>query len=291
MRYLMIIILSFVLLTVGMAQVVKGYVRPDSDGSRGFIGDPKRLTPFTSIGDNIIASFSDRNAAVHLAAGLTTIILISTDVDYNVHNYFSENRQYSAWTDPAVGLGYTMPVLLGGGLYLYGKSSGRSEIAGAGCAVLQASLVTVAYVSLLKAVTGRPNPDPLAFSDMREASRTFRFGFMRGGIHYGWPSGHLATNTAAVSALLWYYPKSLPMKIAGGVYLAYLIFGVTAHDGATMHWFSDVVAGTLMGGAIGATIGSSFRQMFDREVVEPSSSRLTPVVAPEKVGMTFTLMF
>jgi membrane-associated phospholipid phosphatase len=124
---------------------------------------------------------------------------------------------------------------------------------------------------------------------MREASRTFRFGFVRGGIHYGWPSGHLAVNTAAVSSLLWFYPDNIPLKIAGGMYIAYLIFGVTAHEGSTMHWFSDVVAGTLIGGAIGSTVGRNFRQLYTQSTAAENSFELTPLLSFDRVGLTFSV--
>ena len=128
---------------------------------------------------------------------------------------------------------------------------------------------------------------------MKAASRTFRFGFLRGGLHYGFPSGHLAVNTAAVTSLMAFYPGSAALKILGGVYLAYLVFGVSAHEGATMHWFSDVVAGTLMGLAIGSTVGRTYRQLYDDSVnnTDEGGIKFTPTLSPRCAGISLSVTF
>jgi hypothetical protein len=40
---------------------------------------------------------------------------------------------------------------------------------------------------------------------------------------------------------------------------AYVMFGMTASYNGTEHWFSDTVAGALMGYAIGSSVGEGFR--------------------------------
>ena len=243
----------------------------------------KEITPFTQIGNNTAESFSGINMLLHSSAIAATYVLVHGNADYRVHKYFSEHREIDPYTVPAVYMGYTLPLLIGGGLYL----SGSSETAAAGCAVLQASGIAVAYSSLLKAFTGRPNP---GMGDMEEGSRIFRFGIARGGIHYGWPSGHLAVNTAAATSLMAFYPENSSLKIVGGIYLAYLFFSVTAHEGATMHWFSDVVAGTVIGLAIGPTVGRNFRQLYDGRVPEDAAYRITPLLSPAGTGISVSVM-
>jgi len=48
---------------------------------------------------------------------------------------------------------------------------------------------------------------------------------------------------------------------AGGLYLGFLFLSVVAHEKASMHWFSDAVAGTLMGFAVGTAVGRGFRAL------------------------------
>jgi hypothetical protein len=226
-----------------------------------------------------------------------------------MHNHFAKNG-YSPFFDPAVGIGYLMPVVLGGGLYLYGELEDKPRESAAGSAVVQAGLISVAYSTLLKAFTGRPNPD-LGSYDNGDASKKFQFGFMRGGIHYGWPSGHLCTNTAIVSSLISFYQENTTIKIAGCLYIGYLFYGVTAHENNTMHWFSDVIAGFLMGYAIGSTVGKNFRDKWDEgdkcenDLSQKTESsflqftfekdraiyNLSPVITPDYQGMHINISF
>lgn len=248
--------------------------------------EPHHTNPFTHLGQNTSRSFSGTNLLWHSAAVITTFIIIQSDVDYFVHDYFSRNIEtYDKYTTVTLWGGYIAPLTIGGGMYLWGKSNGNQKLYTAGCAVLQASAITLVCGSVLKAITGRPSPDPTVYTDMREASRIFRFGFLQGGIHYGWPSGHLMTNSAVITCLMSFYNKNTFMQIFGGLAIGYLIFGVSAHEGATMHWFSDVIAGTLMGCAIGATIGKDFRQMLERN--NANSNRSGADIIP-KISLYFS---
>ncbi len=247
----------------------------------------KEFTPFTQMGNNAAESFSGMNMLLHSSAIAATYMLVYSSADYRVHDYFSQHSEIDPYTVPAVYMGYTLPLLAGGGLYLSGKNSGSAETAAAGCAVLQASGIALAYSSLLKALTGRPNPGS---GDMKEESRRFRFGIARGGIHYGWPSGHLAVNTAAAASLMAFYPDNNSLKIIGGIYLAYLFISVSAHEGATMHWFSDVVAGTLIGLAIGPAVGKNFRQLYNGAASKDAAYRITPLLSPAGTGISVSVM-
>jgi hypothetical protein len=90
---------------------------------------------------------------------LSTYVLINSGTDYRIHNFFDE-KGYSPVFDPAVGIGYLMPAVLSGGIYFYGKIKNSSGETAAGSAALQAALVSLTFSTLLKAFTGRPNPDP-----------------------------------------------------------------------------------------------------------------------------------
>jgi hypothetical protein len=134
----------------------------------------------------------------------------------------------------------------------------------AGSAVLQSSLFALCYTDSLKALTGRVPPEPVLYDD-NAASKRFRFGFLRGGVFWGWPSGHMMVNTAAVTSLLYFYKDKTLLNIAGCAYLGYLFLSVAAHHQNSMHWFSEEVAGVMMGVAIGSTVGKNFRRLRERK--------------------------
>lgn len=223
-----------------------------------------KITPFSNLGKNTLKSFTGNNALLHLGGIVATYGIIKSDVDYNIHNYFSANRDlYYTASTPAVYIGYTVPVCLGIGLYSFGYFKDKPKIAAAGCAVLQASLVAFSENCILKTFTGRPNPDPYIYTKLTDQSDVFKFGFMRGGVHYGWPSGHMAVTTAVVSSLSSFYFDNRTIKIVSWATWGYMFFGVLSHDGNTMHWSSDIVGGCMMGFAIGNTIGQNFRELYN----------------------------
>jgi membrane-associated phospholipid phosphatase len=220
---------------------------------------------FGNFGNNILDSFKGKNIYLHLTAVAATALLVTTDVDYNVEHFFNENPEYGSWARPILYTGMFLPFAAGGGLFAYAKIRNDKEALGASFAVLQASLIEFMYNSTLKAITGRPGPDWRHNEDMEGLSKTFRFGFLRGGIYWGWPSGHTSTTMAVVSALTNYYPEKTWLKIAGYSWVAYTMFGVSSVGRGGMHWFSDAVAGALMSYAIGSTVGKYYRRVYDSQ--------------------------
>ena len=148
------------------------------------------LKLFGSFGNNVIDSFRGNNIYFHLTAVAATAIIVDQGVDYDAEHYFNQHAEYGSWARPVVFTGEYFPFIAGGSLFAYAKLRNDREVLGASFAVLQASLIEFLYNSALKAVTGRPNPDWRHVSDMDSLSRTFRFGFLRGGVFWGWPSGH-----------------------------------------------------------------------------------------------------
>lgn len=223
---------------------------------------PSDLTLFSGFGKNFINSFKGSNLYLHLAGIASTAVIVYTNTDYHVHKYFYEHEGYGKAARPIIRMGSWIPFLIGGSLYAYGKLNPDNEAVGASFAVLQSSLLAFLYNSFLKAVTGRPNPNYSYNDDMKELSKTFRFGFWRGGIFWGWPSGHTSTAMAVVSALTNYYPEKTWLKIAGYSMVAYMMLGVSSLNKGRMHWFSDAVAAALMAYAIGSTVGKFYRDKF-----------------------------
>jgi membrane-associated phospholipid phosphatase len=220
------------------------------------------LSLFENFGTNIVNSFKGDNLYLHLAGIASTVLIVTTNTDYNVHKFFYEHEGFGEAAMPVIRAGMLIPFITGGSLYAYGKLGNDDRALAASFAVIQSSLIAFVYNSLLKAVTGRPNPDWQHNSDMKELSKTFRFGFMRGGIFWGWPSGHTSSTMAVVSALTSFYSDKTWLKIAGYSLVAYMMYGVTSLHRGGMHWFSDAVAAAFMSYAIGSTIGKYYRSKF-----------------------------
>jgi membrane-associated phospholipid phosphatase len=221
-----------------------------------------QLDPFGNFGNNIVNSFKGNNLYFHLAGVAATAVLVTSDADYYVHKYFNEHEEYGNATSPVIHYATYFPFVIGGSLFVYGKLKKDDEAVGASYSVIQASIIAFGYNTLLKAITGRPNPDWRHTEDMSDLSKTFRFGFLRGGIFWGWPSGHTSSTMAVVSALTSFYPDKTWLKVVGYSYVAYMMLGVSSVNRGGMHWFSDAIAASLMSYAIGSTVGKYYRSKF-----------------------------
>ena len=245
---------------------------------------PSDLTLFSNIGNNIGDSFRGNNLYLHLAGVASTILIVTTNTDYKVNKFFYEHQEFGNVASPITRIGFYLPFVVGGSLYAYGKLKSDDEALGASFAVLQSSMIALAYNSLLKAITGRPHSDPANEKDMEGLSKTFRFGLLRGGVFWGWPSGHTSSTMAVVSSLTNYYPDKNWLKIAGYSLVAYMIYGVTSVHGGRMHWFSDAVAAAFMSYAIGSTVGKFYRSKFSKTGL-PAPAASTPL------GVSFSFQF
>lgn len=244
------------------------------------------LSLSTGLSGNLVSSFTGVNALLHVSGIGATALIIRTGTDYRVQRFFNEREALSNAFIPVALTGFLGPVGLSLGSYYYGKRKGDAETFGAGCALIQANAISFAYTSLIKAVTGRPNPDTAINPDMRELSRTFRFGFMRGGIFWGWPSGHTAATTATLSCLSAYYPDKTWLAVGGAVWTAYTVAGVAAVGRGHMHWLSDGISAVLMNYAIGNTVGAAFRRRVngEKEAVSGPRLRFAPLIAGDYRG-------
>ena len=250
------------------------------------------LNLFGNFGNNILDSFKGKNIYFHLGGIASTYILVNSDIDYYVEKFFNEHEEYGKFAQPIVYTGMYLPFVVGGGLFAYAKLDNNNEALGASFAVLQASLIEFLYNSTLKALTGRSNPDWRDNTDMESLSKTFHFGFLRGGIFWGWPSGHTSSTMAVVSALTNYYPDKTWLKISGYSLVAYTIFGVSSVNRGGMHWFSDAIAAALMSYAIGSTVGKYYRNIYSSKSTTSTSSASIysdPSINPLGLNLSFQL--
>ena len=215
--------------------------------------------PLDGLWQNTKDSFSGNNAYLHLGGAALTPLIIKTGLDADVNDTFN-NREIYPLRFPGVVVGYAAPFVLGLPLFIHGEVKENNESLRASYAVLQSTVITLSYVSLLKALTGRPNPDNDSSDSIRDQSEEFNFGVFNRGIYWGWPSGHMATTMALASTITHFYPDRTWVKWAAYGTSAYMFYVVSSYDKGQMHWFSDAVAGGLMGYAIGSTVGSNFRK-------------------------------
>ena len=230
------------------------------------------LKLFGNLGNNFLDSFKGDNLYLHLAGVASTFLLVSSNTDYQIEHFFNEHEKYGNAARPVIRIAMYFPFVIGGSLYALGKLNHDNEAVGASFAVLQSSLMAFLYNSFLKAITGRPHPDWRDSNDMESLSKTFRFGFLRGGMFWGWPSGHTSSTMAVVSALTNFYPDKTWLKIAGYSYVAYMIFSVSSLNRGGMHWFSDAIAAAFMSYAIGSTVGKYYRSRFEQSKNSQSNS-------------------
>lgn len=208
---------------------------------------------------NLVGPFKGKRLLWHGLAILLTILIVTSDFDW----------QYFTWTRsqaltyialPAAILGAFLPVLIPLILFLIGKIKKSRRIIMNGWALGQAALLGWVISSIYKVFTGRI-PPPTPFNDtlaqaLTNSSHGFQFGFWRGGIFWGWPSSHTTVAFATMVCLIMLHPKNKTLIFFAFLYALYIGLGVSV----TIHWFSEFVAGAIIGSVIGVVVGRSFRK-------------------------------
>lgn len=215
----------------------------------------------SSLPRHVIICFSGRNILYHLVAIVLTLILVTSGFDWM---YFRSTRspELRLWMFPAVIAGQGLPMLLPLFLLLIGIILQSAKTIRSAWAIGQAAFIGWFISSCYKALTGR---DALPHGTGNDTSRVFRFGLLRHGIFWGWPSSHTAVAFAMAVTVLALYPRRRWLGAAAILYALYIGVGVSM----TIHWFSDFVAGALIGTAIGMTVGESLRIKPPENVREP----------------------
>jgi membrane-associated phospholipid phosphatase len=98
---------------------------------------------------------------------------------------------------------------------------------------------------------------------------------------------------ALVSALVAFYPDQIWIALVGYPLVTAVAIGMVEGDA---HWFSDIVAGALIGHAIGWAVGRGFRNAYDQQLRDESSTassdpdpllRQLSVSPPATLAVTF----
>jgi membrane-associated phospholipid phosphatase len=207
---------------------------------------------FYGFKSSIISIFSGWNLLWHLLAIVSTYLIVVSGFDWNYFQYFNGSKiiPIAFTTAPVGGL---VPILVPLTFIILGLIKKRAFASNTGYALAQAAILGSFISSLYKAFTGRAHPD-LFHGVVDDITHVFQFGFLKGGIFWGWPSSH-TTIAFAMAFTLWaLFPKNKLVQFLALGYALYIGLGVSV----TIHWFSDFVAGAIIGTVIGITVGKKF---------------------------------
>jgi membrane-associated phospholipid phosphatase len=204
---------------------------------------------FLTLPRNVISCFTGSKIVWHLVAIVLTCILSASGFDWF---YFRSTRSLWPWMFPAAIIGMFVPLALPVLLLVAGQIFENNKASRTAWAIGQAAFVGWLVASAYKAFTGRTHP-PRGLAP--DTSQVFHFGFLRGGIFWGWPSSHTVTAFAMAVTLFTLFPQRRWLGVAAILYAFYIGIGVSM----TIHWFSDFAAGAIIGTVIGTTVGKSFK--------------------------------
>lgn len=207
---------------------------------------------FQKIVRDFLTVFSGRNLSWHFLAIALTAYLVLSGFD---EAYFVGTRSQNLLplVSPAIVGGALIPLLLPLILFTIGYiRQNRLQKITAG-ALAEATLLGSLISSIYKTFTGRLQPN---WTDMGvDISHQFQFGFWRHGIFWGWPSSHTTIAFAMAFSFIYLFPQRKRWKILALLLAVYVGLGVSV----SIHWFSDFIAGAIIGTVVGITVGKSFR--------------------------------
>jgi hypothetical protein len=164
-----------------------------------------------------------------VAIGLTVAIVVSGFE----RRYISSTRESTLlrWLWPAVPIGGLVPILLPLGLLAVGSVSRSATMRMVGWGIGQAEVIGGIIAAAYKAVTGRAHPTHSVDVDL---THNFRFGLVRGGIFWGWPSSRTTIAFAMTVTVFGLFPRPR--------WVGCLSIGQDVYIGLgyrTIHWFPD----------------------------------------------------
>jgi membrane-associated phospholipid phosphatase len=199
---------------------------------------------------NLLDCFKGRMVLWHSIAIILTFILVASGFD-GLYFASTRNPMVRSWMFPAVVIGGLLPIGLPLGLLAIGIISRSARITLTGWAVGQTEFIGAIVAAAYKAITGRAHPSHGVGADL---SHVFHFGFLRGGVFWGWPSSHTTIAFAMAVTLFRLFPKQRWLGFVAITYSFYVGIGVSM----TIHWFSDFIAGAIIGTVVGVVVGKSF---------------------------------
>ena len=214
---------------------------------------------------NIFAIFSGRNLVWHVLAIVLTIVIVESGFDWTWYRW-TRGEAFVRLAGPAIILGGLVPILGIPSILLAGWVARHRPFRAGGWALGQAALLGWFVSSGYKAFTGRiPPPFSMRFpgamlspAPLVDSSHGFQLGFLRGGIFWGWPSGHTTVAFAMTTCLIALSSRHNPWNYLLLLYPLYVGLSVSV----TIHWFSEFMAGMIIGSVIGPVVGNSFKDRY-----------------------------
>jgi membrane-associated phospholipid phosphatase len=218
-----------------------------------------KIELFYKLPRNVIAIFTGRNLLWHALAIVLTIMSVMSGFDW----FYYRSTRVEALLQlarPAIMFGAMLPALVTLVILIVGEVRKNRRIITTAWALGQTAILSYIISCCYKAFTGRTGPPFRGFrisdnTSLIDTSHGFQFGFIKGGVFWGWPSSHTTVTFAMTACLITLYPKNKPLVFLALLYAVYIGLGVSV----TIHWFSDFVAGAIIGSMIGTVVGRSFR--------------------------------
>jgi membrane-associated phospholipid phosphatase len=211
-------------------------------------------TPGKELLEILRTIYSPLGITIQGVAILCTYLLVTTNTDWH----------YLLWIQDlplrkilffGVMLGGVIPMFIVPSIFIVSSIFKLLQIRFVTGALFLSSILGWLLSSFYKAWTGRIQPLQKngVFID---TSHDWNFGFLHHGIFWGWPSSHTTVAFAMSTALIFLYPKNKLVTFLAALYAFYVGFGVTTR----IHWFSEFIAGALLGGIIGYAVAITLRR-------------------------------
>ncbi len=211
----------------------------------------------TTLPRNILKVFWGKKGeylAWHILAIGLTYILVITDFDWIYFQHF-RSSPLLPYIFPALALGGLLPIYAPVTILILGAIHKNRKTLNLGLALAQAVFIGSIFSSFYKALTGRAHPSLFSGTPItNDTTHIFKFGLLRGGIFWGWPSSHTTIAFAMAITLFVLFPRNKLVRFFALAYAFYIGLSVSI----SIHWFSDFVAGAIIGSLIGIVVGKSF---------------------------------
>lgn len=284
-NYKIYFLLSFVLYINAYGQEVN---QQNPSGDIELLNDSNVIVPlstvFHNIGRNALHSFSYNYGLNFIGAAAFTWTFIETGIDWEWNRLAYNNVTMPNVGLPALYTGYVVPAIAPLSFYWVGYAIGNERLQMTGLALTQSLMLTIGIQTVLKMSTGRALTGIVTQLDHTRSNRTDDFSdeFEWFDMNFiaGWPSGHTANAFAAAATIAELYRDSPWIPIVAYSYATLVGVGVSLN----VHWLSDVVAGALIGFAVGKTVGRSFNQLLEKN---KEALTFSLYVTPQSVGVVF----
>lgn len=213
---------------------------------------------FYTIPKTLVAICSRKNMLWFGLAIVLTAVCVLSGFDWAYFTFFQHTTAYNFFFPGAAIVGGLVPILLPLTLLLIARIRKHASLTNTAWALAQAALLGLLISSFIKVFTGRPGPEIGALTPLIDISKVFHFGILRGGVFWGWPSSHTTVAFSMALTAIVLYPKNKIIKVIALPFALYVGVGASM----SFHWFSDFVAGVILGVLIGRTVGKSFFQRY-----------------------------